>query len=103
MSRLFTEREKQMINHPLLEEIEEFLENLLSRPCTFGKYVKENCNSFLPYGNNRDYFFLLEKAMFDIGHQDDYVIQLKNQVGKVLRFFRRRRGYWNLHTFPSYP
>ena len=27
MSRLFTEREKQMIIHPLLEEIEELLEN----------------------------------------------------------------------------
>ncbi|KAK4401084.1 Gamma-glutamylcyclotransferase 2-2 [Sesamum angolense] len=28
--------------------------------------------------------FLLEKAMFDIGHEDDYVIELANEVRKVL-------------------
>ncbi|XP_051137204.1 gamma-glutamylcyclotransferase 2-1-like [Andrographis paniculata] len=37
-----------------------------------------------PCGNNRDYLFLLEKAMFDIGHEDDYVIELANEVRKVL-------------------
>ena len=37
-----------------------------------------------PCGNNRDYVFLLEKAMFDIGHEDDMVIELANEVRKVL-------------------
>lgn len=37
-----------------------------------------------PCGNNRDYLFLLEKAMFDIGHEDDLVIELANEVRKVL-------------------
>ncbi|XVE97215.1 hypothetical protein REPUB_Repub03eG0001400 [Reevesia pubescens] len=37
-----------------------------------------------PCGNNRDYIFLLEKAMFDIGHEDDIVIELANEVRKVL-------------------
>ncbi|CAH1428112.1 unnamed protein product [Lactuca virosa] len=37
-----------------------------------------------PCGNNRDYIFLLEKAMFDIGHEDDMVIKLANEVRKVL-------------------
>ncbi|KAL0687209.1 hypothetical protein Bca4012_086886 [Brassica carinata] len=37
-----------------------------------------------PCGNNRDYLFLLEKAMHDIGHEEDYVIELANEVRKVL-------------------
>ncbi|KAL6985074.1 Gamma-glutamylcyclotransferase 2-2 [Sarracenia purpurea var. burkii] len=37
-----------------------------------------------PCGNNRDYIFLLEKAMFDIGHEDDVVIELADEVRKVL-------------------
>ncbi|GKU87546.1 hypothetical protein SLEP1_g1933 [Rubroshorea leprosula] len=37
-----------------------------------------------PCGNNRDYLFKLEKAMFDIGHEDDMVIELANEVRKVL-------------------
>ncbi|XP_010548528.1 PREDICTED: gamma-glutamylcyclotransferase 2-2 [Tarenaya hassleriana] len=37
-----------------------------------------------PCGNNREYLFLLEKAMHDIGHEDDYVIELANEVRKVL-------------------
>lgn len=35
-----------------------------------------------PCGNNREYLFLLEKALFDIGHEDDYVIELANEVRK---------------------
>ncbi|KAK2392291.1 ChaC family protein [Trifolium repens] len=37
-----------------------------------------------PCGNNRDYLFLLEKAMHNLGHEDDYVIELANEVRKVL-------------------
>ncbi|XP_054789011.1 gamma-glutamylcyclotransferase 2-1-like [Prosopis cineraria] len=37
-----------------------------------------------PCGNNRDYLFRLEKAMYDIGHEDDLVIELANEVRKVL-------------------
>ncbi|XP_052886855.1 gamma-glutamylcyclotransferase 2-2-like isoform X2 [Gossypium arboreum] len=37
-----------------------------------------------PCGNNRDYLFLLEKALFDIGHEEDMVIELANEVRKVL-------------------
>ncbi|GLT67517.1 hypothetical protein SLA2020_398180 [Shorea laevis] len=37
-----------------------------------------------PCGNNRDYLFKLEKALFDIGHEDDMVIELANEVRKVL-------------------
>ncbi|KAA8520989.1 hypothetical protein F0562_011662 [Nyssa sinensis] len=37
-----------------------------------------------PCGNNRDYIFLLEKALFDIGHEDDYIIELANEVRKFL-------------------
>ncbi|CAN8273355.1 unnamed protein product [Cochlearia groenlandica] len=37
-----------------------------------------------PCGNNRDYLFLLEKALHDIGHEEEYVIELANEVRKVL-------------------
>ncbi|GFZ01078.1 ChaC-like family protein [Actinidia rufa] len=40
-----------------------------------------------PCGNNRDYVFMLEKAMHDIGHEDDMVIELANEVRKVLGIF----------------
>ncbi|KAF5194465.1 Gamma-glutamylcyclotransferase 2-2 [Thalictrum thalictroides] len=42
-----------------------------------------------PCGNNRDYLFLLEKALFDIGHEDDSIIELANEVRKVLRLTGR--------------
>ncbi|CAA7398775.1 unnamed protein product [Spirodela intermedia] len=37
-----------------------------------------------PCGNNRDYLFSLETAMADIGHEDDSVIELANEVRKVM-------------------
>ena len=37
-----------------------------------------------PCGNNKDYLFLLEKAMREIGHEDARVIELANEVRKVL-------------------
>lgn len=37
-----------------------------------------------PCGNNRDYLFKLEKALFDIGHEEDSIIELANEVRKVL-------------------
>ncbi|KAL5974209.1 Gamma-glutamylcyclotransferase 2-2 [Asimina triloba] len=37
-----------------------------------------------PCGNNRDYLFSLEKAMLDIGHVDDSVVELAHAVRKVL-------------------
>ncbi|KAL9230441.1 hypothetical protein vseg_005790 [Gypsophila vaccaria] len=40
--------------------------------------------AFGPCGNNRDYLFLLEKALRNINHEDDYVIELANEVRKVL-------------------
>nr|XP_017230342.1 PREDICTED: putative glutathione-specific gamma-glutamylcyclotransferase 2 [Daucus carota subsp. sativus]XP_017230343.1 PREDICTED: putative glutathione-specific gamma-glutamylcyclotransferase 2 [Daucus carota subsp. sativus] len=35
-----------------------------------------------PCGNNRDYIFLLEKALFNIGHEDDMIIELAAEVRK---------------------
>lgn len=37
-----------------------------------------------PCGNNRDYLFSMEKALFHIGHEDESVIELANEVRKVL-------------------
>ncbi|KAK9097682.1 hypothetical protein Scep_023113 [Stephania cephalantha] len=37
-----------------------------------------------PCGNNREYLFRLEKALNDIGHDDDSIIELANEVRKKL-------------------
>ena len=40
-----------------------------------------------PCGTNREYLFRLEKAMNDIGHADEEVIELANEVRKILGGF----------------
>ncbi|XP_076922850.1 gamma-glutamylcyclotransferase 2-1-like [Bidens hawaiensis] len=53
-------------------------------PAPLEDMARQIATAFGPCGNNRDYIFLLEKAMFDIGHEDDMVIELANEVRKVL-------------------
>lgn len=53
-------------------------------PAPLEDMARQIATAFGPCGNNRDYLFLLEKAMFDIGHEDDLVIELANEVRKVL-------------------
>ncbi|KAG8381980.1 hypothetical protein BUALT_Bualt05G0028900 [Buddleja alternifolia] len=53
-------------------------------PAPLEDMARQIATAFGPCGNNRDYLFCLEKAMFDIGHEDDYVIELANEVRKVL-------------------
>ncbi|XP_073001768.1 gamma-glutamylcyclotransferase 2-2-like [Typha latifolia] len=45
-----------------------------------------------PCGNNRDYLFLLEKALSNIGHEDGYVIELANEVRKVLESLTKEKA-----------
>lgn len=53
-------------------------------PAPIEDMARQIATAFGPCGNNRDYLFKLEKAMFDIGHEDDMVIELANEVRKVL-------------------
>ncbi|XP_042032356.1 gamma-glutamylcyclotransferase 2-2-like [Salvia splendens] len=53
-------------------------------PAPLEEMARQIATAYGPCGNNRDYLFLLEKAMFNIGHEDDYVIELANEVRKVL-------------------
>ncbi|KAJ9537417.1 hypothetical protein OSB04_030150 [Centaurea solstitialis] len=53
-------------------------------PAPLEDMARQIATAFGPCGNNRDYVFLLEKAMFDIGHEDDMVIELANEVRKEL-------------------
>lgn len=53
-------------------------------PAPRGEMARQIATAFGPCGNNREYLFLLEKAMYDIGHEDDYVIELANEVRIVL-------------------
>ncbi|KAL9267845.1 hypothetical protein AKJ16_DCAP24557 [Drosera capensis] len=42
-----------------------------------------------PCGNNKNYLFSLERALHDIGHEDEKIIQLANEVRKVLEIIGR--------------
>ncbi|KAJ4957662.1 hypothetical protein NE237_024773 [Protea cynaroides] len=53
-------------------------------PAPLEKMARQIATAVGPCGNNRNYLFNLEKALFDIGHEDDYVIELANEVRKVL-------------------
>lgn len=53
-------------------------------PAPLEEMALQIATAFGPCGNNRDYLFLLEKAMFDIGHEEEMVIELANEVRKVL-------------------
>ncbi|BAT78271.1 hypothetical protein LR48_Vigan04g208100 [Vigna angularis] len=53
-------------------------------PAPLEDMARQIATAYGPCGNNRDYLFLLEKAMHDIGHEDNLVIELANEVRKVL-------------------
>ncbi|EEF34408.1 gamma-glutamylcyclotransferase 2-1 [Ricinus communis] len=53
-------------------------------PAPLEEMARQIATAYGPCGNNRDYLFLLEKALFNIGHEDDMVIELANEVRKVL-------------------
>ncbi|KAL9227166.1 hypothetical protein vseg_002891 [Gypsophila vaccaria] len=53
-------------------------------PAPMNEMAWQIATAFGPCGNNRDYIFSLEKAMREINHEDDYVIELANEVRKVL-------------------
>ncbi|KAK4277059.1 hypothetical protein QN277_015114 [Acacia crassicarpa] len=49
--------------------------------CNMARQIAAACG---PCGNNKDYIFLLEMALRDIGREDDMVIELANEVRKVI-------------------
>ncbi|XP_008781720.1 gamma-glutamylcyclotransferase 2-1 isoform X2 [Phoenix dactylifera] len=53
-------------------------------PAPLEETARQIATAHGPCGNNRDYLFLLEKALFNIGHQDDCVIELANEVRKII-------------------
>ena len=61
-------------------------------PAPLEEMARQIATATGPCGNNRDYLFSMEKALFDIGHEDDYIIRLANEVRKVLSRFKDRRA-----------
>ncbi|XP_057833686.2 gamma-glutamylcyclotransferase 2-1 [Cryptomeria japonica] len=53
-------------------------------PAPFEEMASQIAKAVGPCGNNREYLFKLEKALYDIGHEDDEVIELANEVRKIL-------------------
>lgn len=57
-------------------------------PAPLEEMARQIASASGPCGNNRDYLFKLEKALSNIGHQEDSVVQLANEVRKVLSIMR---------------
>ncbi|XP_068637753.1 gamma-glutamylcyclotransferase 2-1-like [Aristolochia californica] len=53
-------------------------------PAPLDEMARQISTAFGPCGNNRDYLFSLEKAMLDIGHVEEMVVQLANEVRRIL-------------------
>nr|AAC26229.1 contains similarity to E. coli cation transport protein ChaC (GB:D90756) [Arabidopsis thaliana] len=53
-------------------------------PAPLEEMARQIATASGPCGNNREYLFKLEKAMFDIEHEEEYVIELANEVRKQL-------------------
>ncbi|KAH8503967.1 hypothetical protein Peur_046444 [Populus x canadensis] len=53
-------------------------------PAPLEEMARQIATAHGPCGNNRDYLFSLERAMFAIGHEDDMVIELAKEVRRVL-------------------
>ncbi|KAF3669258.1 Cation transport regulator-like protein [Capsicum annuum] len=53
-------------------------------PAPLEEMARQIATASGPCGNNREYIFKMEKALHDISHEDDYIIELANEVRKVL-------------------
>ncbi|PIN02595.1 putative cation transporter [Handroanthus impetiginosus] len=53
-------------------------------PARLEDMARQIATAFGPCGNNREYLFSLQKALVDIGHEDDNISELANEVRKVL-------------------
>ncbi|KAL9680537.1 hypothetical protein QQ045_018417 [Rhodiola kirilowii] len=53
-------------------------------PAPLEEMARQIATASGPCGNNREYIFKMEKALFDIGHEEDYIIELSNEVRKIL-------------------
>ncbi|KAI4380213.1 hypothetical protein MLD38_006431 [Melastoma candidum] len=78
-------------SHPILEGVivftstpDKVLNKYYLGPAPLEDMAKQIATAFGPCGNNREYLFRLEKAMFDIGHEEDDIIELANEVRRVL-------------------
>ncbi|GMH11811.1 hypothetical protein Nepgr_013652 [Nepenthes gracilis] len=60
-------------------------------PAPLDEMARQIATAVGPCGNNKDYLFLLEKALYDIDHEDYMVIELANEVRKVLAIAGRGR------------
>ncbi|XP_020578007.1 gamma-glutamylcyclotransferase 2-1-like [Phalaenopsis equestris] len=65
-------------------------------PASFEEMARTIATANGPCGNNREYLFSLEKAMLHIGHKDDYVIELANEVRRVLRGLKDKKAVGTL-------
>ncbi|KAJ6853986.1 gamma-glutamylcyclotransferase 2-2-like [Iris pallida] len=59
-------------------------------PAPLEEMARQIATATGPCGNNREYLFSLEKAMFDIGHEDEYVIELADEVRRVLGWLKEK-------------
>lgn len=85
--------------HPVLTSVLVFIstpDKVANRyylgPAPINEMARQIATAAGPCGNNREYLFSLEKAMLAIGHEDEYVIKLADEVRKVLS--SRPKDWW---------
>ncbi|KAJ3679454.1 hypothetical protein LUZ60_017465 [Juncus effusus] len=64
-------------------------------PAPLDEMARQIATASGPCGNNREYLFSLEKALFNIGHEENYVITLANEVRKVLTKLKEKKNKIN--------
>lgn len=53
-------------------------------PAPLDEMARQIASAIGPCGNNRDYLFQLEQALVRLGHEDNEVIKLANEVRRIL-------------------
>ncbi|CAM8898097.1 unnamed protein product [Rhodiola kirilowii] len=67
-------------------------------PAPLDEMARQIATAYGPCGNNRDYIFKLEKALHEIGHEEDYVTDLAQGVRKFLGISNIEKGAEKMKT-----
>ncbi|CAM8892309.1 unnamed protein product [Rhodiola kirilowii] len=67
-------------------------------PAPLDEMAWQIATAYGPCGNNRDYIFKLEKALHEIGHEEDYVTDLAQGVRKFLGISNIEKGAEKMKT-----
>ncbi|KAJ7544712.1 hypothetical protein O6H91_09G090400 [Diphasiastrum complanatum] len=64
-------------------------------PASLEDMASQIARSVGPTGTNYEYLFRLEKALYEIGHEDEEIVELANEVRKLLKIWNEHQLYIN--------